>query len=216
MNPEASKTLDGAHWEQLTPLLIRFAHYQITRYKWRGLRVSISPGANKLTIEGAGAEDFVQEAVERLYDGRRTYRTDLDPEANLRSVIKSLISNFYKKAKHLPIEERTLRVIGDDADDPIENLKDSSQPDCPTEVEELRCRQREMLAALKEFVSDDENLSFLVMAFEDDIYKPADVEAATGIPAAQVSELKRKLEDRADKFLKKYPEYAELKPLEAP
>ena len=64
------------------------------------------------------------------------------------------------------------------------------------------------------YLSDDEELTFLLFAYEEEKYKPAEVEAATGINAKRVSELKRKLTAKAETFLNSLPEYRDLHPME--
>ena len=135
-----------------------------------------------------------------LARGRRTYRPELALEKNIRSVIWSLVRNHFKKAAKSPVVSHVVREDKIEDENPIENAPDSTIPANPAEAAERRCRQQEFHALLTESVADDHELSYLLMAYEDEIYLPAGVEKATGIPAARVSELKRKLEDRADKI----------------
>lgn len=72
-----------------------------------------------------------------------------------------------------------------------------------------------MLEAFSATVAHDEDLTLVLFALEEGLHKPAEIEASTGIPAARASELKRKLSERADKFLKTHPHFADLKPQEA-
>ncbi len=100
----------------------------------------------------------------------------------------------------------------DPAAPPAEEI-DEQLPEHAAEADELVRRQREMFAAFTASLAEDEELTLVLFAYEEGKYKPAEIEAATGLPAARASELKRKLSERADKFLKSHPHFADLKPM---
>jgi len=213
MNNAAIKALEAANWHELGPRVLRATYYFIARERWRGLMVVLSVG-NEMTIEGMGAEDFINLAVEKLMSGQRTYRPDLNVEENLRRTIESDIFSFRKTVRRVPWARQTLEQAAEDPDAPLTEEIDDRIPEHAAETDELVRREREMLAAFSATIADDEELTLVLFSFEEEQYKPAEIEAVTGIPAARVSELKRKLAERADKFLKTHPQYADLKPLE--
>jgi DNA-directed RNA polymerase specialized sigma24 family protein len=212
MNQTANAALEAADWKDLGPRLLRATYYFIVRERWRGRKVILS-AENELTIEGQGAQDFIHIAVEKLMRGQRTYRSDLSALENIRRTIESDIYSFRKGIRRVPWASQTMAQAADDPDDHVEEVMDEQAPEHEAETNELLRRQKEMLTAFAANVADDEELTLVLFAFEEEKYKPAEIAAATGIPAGRVSELKRKLSDRADKFLKTQPHYADLKPL---
>ena len=211
MNSAAAKALEGTDWKVLAPQLLRFAHGVIARYSWRRLWVRCSP-TNKLCVNGKTAEDFVEEAAAKLVKGTRTYRTDLTLEENLKRTIESDIYDHRNKASSSLINDRTAAQAQEKPEDPMDDLPDEGDPGTVAEKSEQADREKEMLTELMKSVEGDEELTLLLMAYEERKYKPAEIEAATGIRAERVSELKRKLTAHADKFLAKRPEYADLRP----
>lgn len=211
MNNAAINALEAADWKELGPPLLRATYYFIARERWRGLKVVLSVN-NELTIEGQGAEDFINTAVEKLTSGQRTYRPDLNLEENLRRTIESDIFSFRKSVRRVPWARQTLEQVEEDPVGSTEEI-DEQLPEHAAEAAELVRRQREMLAAFTACIADDEDLTLVLFALEEGKSKPAEIETVTGILAARVSELKRKLSERADKFLKTHPHYADLKPI---
>ncbi len=213
MNAVAAQALAAADWSELGPTLQRDAHNFIARYLWRGLKVKTSADG-RLSIGDRGPEDFVLVAMAKLVDGTRTYREDLSLEDNLRRTIESDVNDYWKKTcRRLPLVDRTAAQAIASPSDPIDCLPDGYETDAPAEAAELRRRQREMLDALSAAVAGDEELSLVLMAYEEGKYKPAEIMESTGIAADRVSEVKRKLNERAEKFIRTHPEYADLKPL---
>jgi hypothetical protein len=212
MNPAVIALFASTDWAIVGPSVILFADESIRRYRWAGLRVTRS-ARNEASINGMGAEDFLNFAIEKLVRGVRAYRQDMSVEQNLRRTIESDIFNFHKKAGRLPLAQRTLENVLAGDPDPVEEAMDTSLPSNPAEAAETIMRQRALLGEFVESLADDEELTWLVLAFEEQMYKSSEVEQATGIPAARVSELKRKLARRADKFFNQKPEYADLNPV---
>ena len=122
------------------------------------------------------------------------------------------IYDHRNKASSSLINDRTAAQAQEKPEDPMDDLPDEGDPGTVAEKSEQADREKEMLTELMKSVEGDEELTLLLMAYEERKYKPAEIEAATGIRAERVSELKRKLTAHADKFLAKRPEYADLRP----
>jgi DNA-directed RNA polymerase specialized sigma24 family protein len=212
MQHTAVAAIEAADWDELAPRLQQYAHYQIVGCQWRGL-VMTGMKCGQVTINNHTADELVEEALEALASGRRTFRPELSLAKNVKDVIWSLVRNHYKKALNSPVVGHVVREDEDEPLDPIENARDFTIPANPAEADERRQRQRDFHALLTKSVADDQELGLLLMAYEEQIYLPAKVEAATGISAGRVSELKRKLEARAEKTMRQHPQYADLKPL---
>ncbi len=212
MNAAAAQALAAADWKTLAPKLQRDAHNFIARYRWRGLRVTASADG-RLAVGNKGPDDFVMEAVAKLVHGPRTYRNDLSLEENIKRTVESDISNHWKKTFRRPqILDRTAAQALDDPGDPLDDIAEEDGSDTPAETTELKRRQNEMLNAFGESLADDDELSLLFLAYGEGKYKPAEIEIVTGIKAVRVSELKRKLSARAEKFLRVRAQFADLRP----
>lgn len=213
MNQAALAAFSSTDWSTLGPAVLLFADETIAQYRWRGVRIQRSPGV-EVTIEGMGAAEFVAFAIDKLGRGIRTYREDLSVEQNLRRTIESDIFNFHKKAQRFPLIERTLEHVLAGGKDPVEEVPEEGLQPNPAQFNETLTRQRELLARFVTSLAGDDELTLLLFAYEEGKYKPAEVEAATGIDAKRVSELKRKLKSRAETFLNSLPEYSDLHPME--
>lgn len=213
MNAEVAQAIAEADWTTIGPRLQLKAHDYIARYTWRGLKVTAS-SKGRLSIGDCGPEDFITEALNKLVRGTRAYRADLTVYHNIRLIVKSDINNYWKKTnRRLSLVDRTAAQAYENPIDPIESIPDTYETDSPQEAVELRQRQRELLDGLSKSVADDDELSLVLMAYEDGKRKTAEIASETGIAANRVSELKRKLQDRADKFIRTNLEYKDLKPL---
>ncbi len=204
---EVSKALESADWAGLHLRLLSHAHYELRDYRWRGLRVAESSDG-KLTLGGMGPDDFVIVAVEKLAQGRRTYRSDVSLEQNICSAIDSEIANYHKKARRLPLSDRT-RLQAAVLPDPLDLAVDDAAPPNPAENAELVARQQELRQEFGKSLAGDDELTWIFLCYESGLYKPAVIAAESGIHADRVSELKRKFEQRAEKFMRTHPAYAD-------
>ena len=214
MQTAAVAAIVTADWEHLGPQLLRYAHYEIVGCRWRGLAMTGSR-ATAVTINNCTADEIVEEALEALAQGRRAYHADQSLEQNLRAVIWSLVRNHYKQACRSPIANHVVREDVDHQQvDLIENAPDPTLPANAAEADERKRQQREFCTLLANSVADDEELGLLLLAYEEGHYTPAKVAEQTGLAPTRISELKRKLEGKAEKILRQNPQYADIKPLQ--
>jgi hypothetical protein len=157
---------------------------------------------------GVGADEFVSEAVDKLWSGSRAYRADLSLEENIQRVVSSDIWNWLQKSKKCPLLDRGALESEVPNGDPVDQALDSATFDDAASKAERQSIQRQLLGGFEAFVADDEELSMMLLAYEEGWTKPADIERETGIPAQRVSELKRKLAERAEKFMRQHPEFS--------
>jgi len=101
--------------------------------------------------------------------------------------------------KALPLDDRTREEAEDCPADPIEAIADPKSPS-PVGMERER-PERELFASFEKEIESDEELSLVFMALQDGISKTSEVARQTGIPAPRVSEVKRKLRQRFDRFM---------------
>jgi hypothetical protein len=210
MNAAVTQALADADWDALAPILQEFAHGVMARYRWRGLRVKAAPDG-RLTAGEMSPDDFVMQAVQKLAKGVRAYRPELDLEGNLKGVIESDIDNHRKKSDRRGIIDRTATQAAENPADPMESIPDQRGEEDTLHVAEQRSHQRKLLELLTRSVAGDEELSYLLLAYEDGKYKPAEIETATGIPAERVYELKRKFTQHAEKLIRTHPEFSDIR-----
>jgi hypothetical protein len=94
-----NEILATADWKEITPRLLYYADKLIRRCRWRGLCVQAELGA-KICVEGFSADDFVQDAIDRLLSGQRNYSHSVSLEQNLKGIIRSTIWNVNKSSRH--------------------------------------------------------------------------------------------------------------------
>src|SRR3982751_978451 len=97
MSKSLTEILAAADWKELTPSLLSYGNSLISQRFWRGLPVTAGADS-KLCVDGFGADDFLQEAVDRFLTGRRKYEYSLPLEQNLRGAIRSMIWSLNKSS----------------------------------------------------------------------------------------------------------------------
>jgi hypothetical protein len=197
------KTLDeivaGADWKELTPRLLYYADKLIRRCPWRGIPVSAQAGS-KLCVEGYGSDDFLQEGLDRFLTGRRAYDYSMSIEQNLRGAIRSIVWSVNKSSRRTPLLD-IAQAQRETYSDPIEQLSSStSSVEVGVIADEEAEKQQRILDEFEKSLIHENDLLRLVAAYKAAHFKPRDVEKFTGIPAARISELKRKLRIRMERF----------------
>lgn len=198
--------LQNASWEQIATRLISFADRQIRQHIWRGEPACSITGQTALA-DGKDAEDYAHEAIRSLLDtsSGRNWDHVKNPDilSYLMSTVKSMISNASRRVENRDTR-RHLTVKNDnpdEIDDAFDRIPDTRQNHVERlESDERVAAQKEVLDELKRTTSGDRELSLLLEALENEIVKNKDIEELTGIPAARVSELKRKLSDRLERI----------------
>jgi len=198
MDDDIEKLINEANWDKLMPELVNYADNLIRRYGWRGFSPRKGP-RGQLLANDKNADDFSQEAIRRLLDGRRKWNPDkVDLLGVLKGTIKSIISSEYKS-----LENRSLKDWVEDPNklDPISNAAD---PKPNTDVLLDQKFQRQTYEAFKEWVSNDTELSNYLEALEL-THLPREIEELTKgeIKATRAYELKRKLNNKVDTFFTK-------------
>jgi hypothetical protein len=197
--------LENADWTVLTPKLENYADSVLRRYLWRGFRLGFG-SRGQLLAAGKSADDFVMEAINALLHGPREYNFELSLERNLQRTIESSIWNWKKRADRQSLVDHE-EIISDDGIkfDPIETAVDPRTTNA-SEVQKLerRTHQKLLLDDFEASLKEDQELSNLIEAYKSGFTKPADIEQLTAIPAARVSELKRKLATKLNKFVRNH------------
>jgi DNA-directed RNA polymerase specialized sigma24 family protein len=194
MSKNLNEIVEAADWKELTPRLLYYADQLIRKCPWRGITVTARYDS-KLCVEGSGADDFLQESLDRLFTGERAYNHSISLEHNLRGVIRSMIWSANKSSRRTPLRELVTNP-GDDRD-PLQGVPSAAMaPDAAAVADE----QKKMLEDFEKSLSDDTQLLQLISAYKDGCFKPRDLERIMGLPATEISELKRKLRLRMRQF----------------
>jgi hypothetical protein len=192
MSKSLAEIVAAADWKELTPRLLFYAEKLIRRCPWQG--IGITTGLrSEVSVEGYGPGDFVQEAIERFLSGQRTYNHSISLELNARGAIKSLIWSLNKSSRRTPTVPATESTDADSSEGRTEQVANAAAKDSIAE-------QKRMLEEFERSLAGQTELIQLLRAYKDDCTKPREVEKLTGIPAARVSELKRKLRLRLEQF----------------
>lgn len=200
MSDTFDQILAAADWKEITPRLLYYADNLIRGCAWRGLRIQAEHGS-KICVEGFGADDFVQESIERLINGRRHYNQSVTLEQNLKGIIRSMIWSLNKSSRRRGITELSSPPGVEEVSATLDDLP-SNEPSAASVVVtgERLDEERQILEAFEKSLADEPDLLKLVAAYKAEHYTPRSVEKFAAIPAARVSELKRKLRRRMEQF----------------
>lgn len=198
MQKSFEEIVENADWKELTARLLHYGDMLIRKCPWRGIPVTARAGS-KLCVDGHGADDFLQEAVDRLLTSRRGYDHSVSLERNLRRAMRSIVWSANKASRHSPLTE--LARSENEHFDPIQLLPSpAASGDVTVIANEQTAAQRHRLAEFEQSLANDVELLSLLAAFKEGRYKPREIERLTGIAAPRISELKRKLRDRLERF----------------
>lgn len=180
-DPEVIERLNDQDWEDLYEDLVAYATIRVQELSWeRG------PGA---LPEGREPEDFVEEAIESLYTGRRTWNYEEYPDLKsvLTGIIDSLVSNLVTSAEH----RRSKDVEPSDLETFYEAIT-SEKPDGEVRGEDIEERMRRAVA-------DDAELELVFEAMLEG-YDSAEIEEIIEAEdRQQVYQLRRKVKRRIRK-----------------
>lgn len=198
MEKSVDEIVEDADWKELTPKLLDYGDMLIRKCPWRGIPVTAHSGS-KLCVDGCGADDFLQEAVDRLLTSRRAYDHSVSLDRNLRRAIRSIIWSANKSSRRSPLIE--LGRTEDENVDPVQQLPSSAASgDLTAIANEQAAEQRRRLEEFEKSLANEPELLSLMAAYKNGHYKPREIEKLSGIAASRISELKRKLRDRMERF----------------
>lgn len=198
--------IETATWDQIGLQLTLYADALIRQHTWLGERAYAS-GGRVVLADGRNGEDFAVQAIQDLLDPKAGRKWDHEKNPDilnyLKSAVKSMISNASRRAENRTTVRQFLPSNNDSGEviDRFDVVHDG-RPDAVEAInrdERVAC-QKSVIEQLKLSVSEDRELTALLEAFECEIVKNSDIEALTGIPAARVSELKRKLRERLERI----------------
>jgi RNA polymerase sigma factor (sigma-70 family) len=171
---ERLQQIDQEEWGDIYLELLDFA-----RDKAKGL--DFVKGGGELPL-GTTPDDLAQEAIHRLFDGRRKWNPEQDPDLcdYLKSVVSSLQSALLEKAGYQ-------RDSGNAVEEHVEisSSENSEFNDCLDALESI----------INESAAGDDDLQIVKMGMEDGM-KSAEIAEVLGIEVGRVYDLSRKLKRR--------------------
>jgi len=175
--------LDDETWGDIYLELLDFARYKTSRLNY-------VKGGGDLPL-GRTPEDLVVDATERLFDGRRQWNPDKDPDLcdYLKSVISSIVSELLGKADYDHRDDAPLEDYHD-----LLSGNDATYNDCLDALQDI----------LEEASSEDKNLENVRLGIEDNM-KASEIAEFFRIDVEKVYTLSRKLRRRTSKKMKQHP-----------
>ena len=180
---ERLRELNEEAWGDMYLELVDYAEHKTRSLKY-------VKGGGELPL-GREAEDLVRDAAERVFDGRRQWDPEKDPDLceYLKSVISSLLSGLLNKADY---EHQDDTSIDDHYGLPAE--EDPTYNDCLEALENI----------LEEESSDSEKLENVRLGIEDNM-KASEIAEFFSIDVEDVYTLSRKLRRRVEKRMEDHP-----------
>ena len=175
------RRLDEANWDQIYPELVLYAQFKLGAISWPGGHPS----------GGTQAEDLVQEAIESLYIGQRTWDVAKHPnlEVVLKGIIKSLVSH-QTKAK----DNQTRQALSEDAG--VDDWGHDALSNNPSPEESLVFEEH--MAEIEILLENDEEAG-LVFLYLLENAKSQKIAEELGMPVTKVyvitRRVRRKLRD---------------------
>lgn len=178
MNDDQIQFLQNIDWGKLLVRLNAYATALVKRNKGWMRGNGILPGGDE-------AEDCVQEAIKRLYDGTRKWKVGVDIEILLKGIIRSYLSSEVKGKENLLATSLNTSLASD-----FYNSASVHFPEPESEID----YGETMAAMVKEILKvNDEKIELVFMAMTDGIWRPSEISEETGIPVAEVYNLKKRI-----------------------
>lgn len=171
------------------------ADLNMRRYIWRGFK----PGARKedreLMVNGKTASDFVNEALKRLCEGKRSYDPSRTLLENLNSITDSVISSEKKSSdRNRLVDHREQTGESEEWGGPLATMASNDiAPDQHLAQSELADWQAKCFASIMSAFDGNEHMQRYLEALSEGFYDIEEISALTEIPVAKIYELRRKL-----------------------
>lgn len=192
MPPELEKALSNTDPNEIMVRAACYAARVLHKYAWRG-RKSSRRANEDFTPDAQSPEDFVNEAFRRLLGGQRTYNPERSLQENVNSVVESLVSSAKKASDRTPLCE----IQDFDKEAPTDPVaaSPSAQGELKHEAadQEFLEDQRQAFKKMRNALQDDPKAQYYLEALSEGYDKPAEIADLTGIPIAQIYEIRRKI-----------------------
>jgi hypothetical protein len=194
MDPALNAALNQPGWKKTFAMAVLHADTTIRKFIWRGFRPR-STVDNEITVGDKSAADFVQEAVKRLAERRRTYDSSKPLLENLNSITDSLIWSAKKQSDASGIVDYArIENNEDEVVDPISTAEGYElTPDERVKHAELLEDQRQCFRQIRDSFDGNDAMQEYLDALAAAIFKRAEISEVTGLEVTVIDELRRKL-----------------------
>jgi RNA polymerase sigma factor (sigma-70 family) len=180
-------------WAKLMKYLINYADKAIRTKTWRGVFNGPLPG-------GKTAEDFVQEAIEKVYIGVRSWNPEqMNLRFFLKQVVRSDISSYVRNSEN---RIKHLRIRTEAEEDEVDGLEHVIfDRDLPSDEENFEIASREVQQFF-DFVKDDEIVYNMVKLQyeEEEVFPRNELAERLGVSRKDVDNAIKRHDRRAKKF----------------
>lgn len=201
MDTSLNTALAQSNIEVILLAAVVHADNAMRRYVWRGFKPKVGPG-KQLVVDGKSADDFVQEALAKLCDGTRKYDASRSLLENLNSVVDSLISSAKKSSDRKGLVDHGSELGHENVSvDPVSTAP-AATPTAEEHVlsDEILMAQRECFKLVKASFDGDKETQEYLEALSEGYFDVSEIETLTGIPAARIYEIRRKLKNYVPGF----------------
>lgn len=174
---------------------VEHADSTMRKYVWRGFMPKCSTVKAELIVDDKTANDFVNEALQRLCAGTRAYAAHRTLLENLNSVTDSLIWSDKKASDRTGVIDFAPPSEGvDTLPDPIESKpsKDATAVELLSNAEQCAA-QAKCFDLIKASFDGDNEMQEYLDALSQGYYKPDEISELTGISVQKTYEIRRKL-----------------------
>jgi hypothetical protein len=170
--------LNKLDWAKFYPKLFSYTDYLLKN--WRK--------DQEVMIQGYSAEDFVNEAVESFYYGKRTWNDFCisNPLEGIKGAIQSIISN--KRTKKESSVSKDIQYRTEDGEYCAIEIEDE-QPDVLEMLE-----FNETIDRVREKIQGDSDLEYYFMCLEDGIYERHKIAETLGKTPDQITAIKKRFQ----------------------
>jgi DNA-directed RNA polymerase specialized sigma24 family protein len=193
--PDVRAQLEAHLWEDTIPRLELYAIRKAKRLYWQGMMNGNMPS-------GKEAQDVVQDAIEDVLTGRRSWNPATQPDlfVHLRSIVDSKLSHLVDSKENRSVRsESALGVKNEDANKvaSLARLPDSS----PSQFETLlQAEAEDFFWGFYECLAGEPLLQNIIECIDAGIDKPGEIAAHLGVPPKEMYNARKRLQRRVNEY----------------
>lgn len=198
MDTALNSALSQPNLEEVLISALEHADGRIRKFVWRGYKPRFSKIGCQVMVGDKTAQDFVNEALKRLCEGRRTYDPARSLVDNLNSITDSLIWSEKKASDRTGIVDFVDNPENNAKGDPISNAVGTERPPDATVVNDEKMEtQRRCFNMVRAAFDGDTHVQEYLDALSEGYFDIHEISEITGIPTNRIYEIRRKLKKAA-------------------